>query len=78
MELLTHDMPALFAQLGLANDEVSLHRFIREHRLNNQTLLPEANFWSPSQASFLRDALWNDSDWSDAIDQLDVMLRRAN
>ena len=72
MELLTHDMPALFAQLGLANDEISLHRFIREHHLDNQTLLPEASFWSPSQAVFLRDALWNDSDWSEAIDQLDV------
>ena len=31
MELLTHDMTALFAQLGLANDETSLHRFIRDH-----------------------------------------------
>ena len=78
MELLTHDMPALFAQLGLANDEISLHRFIREHPLDNQTLLPAASFWSPSQAAFLRDALWNDSDWSEAIDQLDVMLRQAN
>ena len=34
MELLTHDMPALFAHLGLANDEISLHRFIREHPLD--------------------------------------------
>lgn len=78
MELLTHDMSALFAQLGLANDEVSLHRFIREHRLDNQTLLPEADFWNPAQAGFLRDALWNDADWSASIDQLDVMLRQAN
>ncbi|MEG0008285.1 DUF2789 domain-containing protein [Aeromonas lusitana] len=78
MELLTHDMPALFAQLGLANDEISLHRFIREHSLDNQTLLPEAHFWNPAQAGFLRDALWNDSDWSEAIDQLDVMLRQTN
>ncbi len=42
MEFLTHDLAALFAQLGLANDELSLHRFIHEHRLDNQTLLPEA------------------------------------
>ena len=77
MELLTHDMTALFAQLGLANDETSLHRFIRDHPLDNQTLLPEAPFWTPSQAGFLRDALWNDSDWAEAIDQLDVMLRQG-
>ena len=78
MELLTHDMTALFAQLGLANDETSPHRFIRDHPLDNQTLLPEAPFWTPSQAGFLRDALWNDSDWAEAIDQLDVMLRQTH
>lgn len=78
MEFLTHDLPALFAQLGLANDELSLHRFIHEHRLGNQTLLPEADFWTQSQASFLRDALWDDSDWSEAIDQLDVLLRQTD
>ncbi|MCO4203462.1 MULTISPECIES: DUF2789 domain-containing protein [Aeromonas] len=78
MELLTHDMTALFAQLGLANDDISLHRFIREHPLDNQTLLPDATFWTASQAGFLRDALWHDSDWAEAIDQLDVMLRQAN
>ncbi|QQM76320.1 DUF2789 domain-containing protein [Aeromonas caviae] len=78
MELLTHDMTALFAQLGLANDETSLHRFIHDHPLDNQTLLPEAPFWTPSQAGFLRDALWNDSDWAEAIDQLDVMLRQTH
>ncbi len=78
MELLTHDMTALFAQLGLANDDISLHRFIREHPLDNQTLLPDAAFWTDSQAGFLRDALWHDSDWAEAIDQLDVMLRQAH
>ncbi|CAM3867853.1 DUF2789 domain-containing protein [Aeromonas bestiarum] len=78
MEFLTHDLSALFAQLGLANDELSLHRFIHEHRLDNQTLLPEADFWTQSQANFLRDALWDDSDWSEAIDQLDVLLRQTD
>ena len=78
MEFLTHDLSALFAQLGLANDELNLHRFIHEHRLDNQTLLPEADFWTQSQANFLRDALWDDSDWSEAIDQLDVLLRQTD
>ena len=78
MEFLTHDLSALFAQLGLANDELNLHRFIHEHRLDNQTLLPEAAFWTQSQANFLRDALWDDADWSEAIDQLDVRLRQSD
>lgn len=78
MEFLTHDLSALFDQLGLANDELSLHRFIHEHRLDNQTLLPEADFWTQSQANFLRDALWDDSNWSEAIDQLDVLLRQTD
>lgn len=78
MEFLTHDLSALFAQLGLANDELNLHRFIHEHRLDHQTLLPEAAFWTQSQANFLRDALWDDSDWSEAIDQLDVLLRQTD
>ncbi|MGN5132840.1 DUF2789 family protein [Aeromonas veronii] len=76
MAPLIHDLPALFAQLGLAHDELSLHRFVHEHHLDNSTLLPEASFWSHAQASFLRDALWHDSDWCQAIDQLDVMLRQ--
>ena len=78
MEPLVHDLPALFAQLGMANDELSLHRFIHEHRLDNQTLLPEAPFWTSAQANFLRDALWNDADWSEAIDELGELLRRPD
>lgn len=76
MAPLVHDLPALFAQLGMANDELSLHRFVHDHHLDNKTLLPEASFWNAAQASFLRDALWHDSDWCEAIDLLDVMLRQ--
>mgnify|MGYP001182333735 FL=1 len=46
--------------------------------MDNQTLLPEAPFWNRAQADFLRDALWNDADWSEAIDELDVLLRRPD
>ncbi|PJG60543.1 DUF2789 family protein [Aeromonas cavernicola] len=77
MEPLIHDLSALFTQLGLANDELSLHRFVHDHRLDNETLLPEAPFWSEAQACFLRDALWHDSHWCQAIDQLDVLLRQS-
>ncbi|MGL4932151.1 MAG: DUF2789 family protein [Aeromonas sp.] len=76
MEPLVHDLPALFARLGLANDELNLYRFVHDHPLDSNTLLPEARFWSAAQANFLRDALWHDSDWCEAIDQLDMMLRK--
>ena len=76
MEPFVHDLPALLVQLGMANDELSLHSFVHEHHLDNGTLLPEAGFWNRSQASFLRDALWHDSDWCEVIEQLDVMLRQ--
>ncbi|WP_326511010.1 DUF2789 domain-containing protein [Aeromonas caviae] len=77
MELLTHDMAALFAQLGLASDDISQQRFIRNHPIDRHTKLPDAPFWTPSQAGFLRDALSHDADWAEAIDQLDVMLRQG-
>lgn len=76
MDPLAHDLPALFAQLGMDNDELSLYRFVHDHQLDNETLLPEASFWSSAQANFLRDALWHDSEWCEAIDQLDLMLRQ--
>ncbi|TNJ19913.1 DUF2789 family protein [Aeromonas veronii] len=49
---------------------------MHDHPLDNETLLPEAGFWNAAQASFLGDALGNDSDGCEATDQLDVMLRQ--
>lgn len=76
MESPYHTMNTLFDQLGLPSDDLSIRRFVNSHPLDSGTLLPEAPFWSPSQADFLRDALYNDSDWSTPIDELDRMLRR--
>lgn len=76
MESPYHTLSNLFAQLGLPADELSIRRFINSHTLDQHTLLPEAPFWSRAQADFLRDALYNDSDWSSCIDELDRMLRR--
>ncbi|MFM5462552.1 DUF2789 domain-containing protein [Aeromonas simiae] len=76
MESSYHTMNTLFDQLGLPSDDLSIRRFVNSHPLDRGTLLPEAPFWSPSQADFLRDALYNDSDWSTPIDELDRMLRR--
>jgi hypothetical protein len=37
--------------------------------------IENAEFWNVAQASFLADSLQEDSDWSEIIDQLDIMLR---
>ena len=40
--------------------------------------LPDASFWSPAQAAFLRDALAADSDWAEVVDALSAALRRES
>jgi hypothetical protein len=75
MERTEHDMSSLFAQLGQPNDEVAIARFIATYRpLAGSVMLHEAAFWSPSQSSFLREALLDDADWIDAVDELNLEL----
>ncbi|NMU76583.1 DUF2789 family protein, partial [Vibrio parahaemolyticus] len=33
------------------------------------------SFWTMSQANFLKQAIEEDADWAELVDQLDVMLR---
>ncbi len=75
MLLATRMLADLFSQLGLANDEVSIKRFVNQHKLAPGTLLYEADFWNNSQADFLQEAICQDADWAEIIDQLDNMLR---
>lgn len=72
-----HDLPELFAQLGLPNSPAEIASFVRKHRPLPQDLnLSEAPFWNAGQASFLREQ-WHqdDGDWVMQIDQLNTMLR---
>lgn len=76
MELTAHDLPALFAQLGLPNDDDAIDRFIAEHHpLPTPMRLYEAPFWSPVQAGVLREMLRDDSDWAVVVDTLSTRLR---
>lgn len=76
MEIHTHDMRELFQQLGLPSDQEGIDEFISRHRcLCDGIALTEAPFWNESQAEFLREAVAEDSDWSELVDQLDVRLR---
>ncbi len=76
METSRHDLPALFAQLGLPNDQASINRFLASHELRPGTDLSRANFWSPSQARFLAEALEDDADWAEAADEMAALLMR--
>ncbi|HSB98165.1 MAG TPA: DUF2789 domain-containing protein [Spongiibacteraceae bacterium] len=75
MERPDHDFNELFQQLGLPNSETAIEKFCSEHKLRKEEALPDAKFWSPAQAQFLREAWHQDSDWIVTIDQLNTCLR---
>lgn len=71
-----HHFSELFAQLGLPDDPAGIAQFLAKHRpLPGDVNLSDAPFWSPAQASFLREALQQDSDWAELADQLSESLR---
>lgn len=76
MELSNHTMSDLFAQLGLPSDEAAIESFIETHRpLGPGVPLSQAGFWTPAQASFLREEVLEDADWAEVIDALSAALR---
>lgn len=76
MEAHVHPMTELFVQLGLPSDPPAIQAFLARHRpLPSGVPLPEAPFWSPAQAGFLREGLAADGDWAVIIDKLDAGLR---
>ncbi|QLG87248.1 DUF2789 domain-containing protein [Chitinibacter bivalviorum] len=76
MENPVHSMANLFSQLGLASSNDAMTLFVRLHTLSPTIELEKAPFWSPSQIAFLLEARADDSDWSELVDQLDVMLHQ--
>jgi hypothetical protein len=78
MNMSTHYFNALFAQLGLPNDAWSITQFLNTHAAMAQGVrLPDAPFWTRSQAAFLRESWCQDSDWSGLVDQLGKALQEA-
>lgn len=75
MEMINHTLEDLFLQLGLSNTKESMSAFIRNNRLPDNISLEQAAFWSAGQAQFIHEALEQDSDWCELIDQLDAQLR---
>jgi hypothetical protein len=69
-------MQTLFCQLGLASDEEQINAFIEKHRsLPSNIALSEADFWNQTQSVFLAEAVAEDSDWCELVDELDCLLR---
>jgi hypothetical protein len=70
------NMPDLFAQLGLSNDQESIEKFILENGgLARSIHIENAPFWSEPQAEFIKNALAEDAEWAELIDQLNALLR---
>ncbi|MCG6312629.1 DUF2789 domain-containing protein [Vibrio vulnificus] len=77
MELHQHGMTELFEQMGLGSSSQDIEHFIQSHRHHRDTTpLHKASFWNKAQASFLRQAIEDDADWAELVDQLDAMLRK--
>jgi hypothetical protein len=70
-----HNMKTLFEQLGLSSNEVAIENFIYNNHMGKDIPLDHAAFWNAGQAQFIREALDQDSDWSEVVDQLDARLR---
>jgi hypothetical protein len=78
MEPAFHRFHELFAQLGLGSSPAEIRAFLQAHTpLPHEVALPEAPFWTASQASFLREALLADSDWAEVVDALNAALRQG-
>ncbi|MDX2422897.1 MAG: DUF2789 domain-containing protein [Amphritea sp.] len=75
MDRSTHTINTLFAQLGMPSDDAYIDQFIRTHTLFSQDVrLSEATFWNKSQASFIKECLDTDSDWTEVVDELNTRL----
>lgn len=71
-----HTMSDLFAQLGLPDSDSEIDEFIHLHRpMADNLTLEAASFWNNGQSQFIHEALDDDSDWSELVDQLNSRLR---
>ena len=74
-----HNLVSLFKQLGLPNTNEAIKDFInRNSPVPSNLVLHEAEFWSASQSSFLKEAIDEDADWAEIVDELNILLRRPH
>ncbi|MFB3100198.1 MAG: DUF2789 family protein [Gammaproteobacteria bacterium] len=76
MDTSFHIVKDLFLQIGLSNESPDIDSFIRENKgIPSSIPIWEADFWTQSQAAFLKESYDEDSDWVEAVDHLDSLLR---
>ncbi len=75
MDLSPHSINTLFQQLGLPATDSDVESFFARHQLAPGTRLVKADFWTEAQAAFLNEALEEDAEWTEVVDQLDARLR---
>ena len=75
MDTSTHNLEALFKQLGLPDSGAAINHFLWQHKLEQGQGLADAGFWNTAQRQFLCEAWHEDSDWIEAIDELAARLR---
>ena len=76
MDTSAHTIETLFEQLGLNNNPESIKAFVTNNHLPRDVPLENAAFWSSGQAQFLREAIAEDSDWAEVVDQLSGQLHQ--
>jgi len=69
-----YSLTTLFEQLGLPSEPDEINQFIKDNQLASDVHLHEASFWTPQQASFLKQGISRDASWTDVIDELNVRL----
>lgn len=78
MDTSEHTLVTLFEQLGLPSDDSNITDFVEKHRPLGPTVkLHKASWWSPSQAAFLQEAIAEDAEWAETVDELDALLRHS-
>ncbi len=74
MDMSANNIETLFAQLGLNNSPEAITKFVESHPLPQDVYINNAPFWNDGQRHFLQDALRQDSEWTEAVDELNVLL----
>lgn len=76
MDRSNHTLACLFLQLGMNNSEQDISHFIARNKgIPANILLANAKLWSASQSLFLSEAISDDADWAEIVDNLDALLR---
>ena len=77
MTATTYTLADLFEQLGLPNDARAIDDFIRRAApLPADVPLDQASCWTPAQADFLRQAVMEDAEWAEAVEELNALLHK--